>query len=122
MATFSCIGQQNGVLSVKEFQEKILENGSESVVVDLRTTEEMEEGYISEAIQLDFHDPNFNEKLTALDRDKIYLLYCKSGGRSGRTFTLMEEQGFKKIYDLKGGFKAWESAGMAVEKPKLGIQ
>jgi len=115
--TFSCLGQQNGLLSVKDFQEKMLEEEIESIIIDLRTTEEMEKGYIPGAIQLDFHDPDFNKNLNALAKDKSYFIYCKSGGRSGRTFDLMEKQGFQQVYNLDGGIKAWKAAGMKTEKP-----
>ncbi len=41
--------------------------------------------------------------LTGFDKNKHYILYCKSGSRSSRAALMMEEQGFKQVYSLKGG-------------------
>ncbi|VAV83833.1 hypothetical protein MNBD_BACTEROID02-1730, partial [hydrothermal vent metagenome] len=35
-------------------------------------------------------------------------LYCRSGGRSRKAAKILAEMGFKEIYDLKGGYMAWE--------------
>ena len=43
----------------------------------------------------------------ALDPNKEVLVYCRSGSRSARASKVMQELGFKTIYDLDGGFLAW---------------
>ncbi len=86
----------------------------DGVLLDLRTPDEYEEGYISGAENVNFYDETFKDQLKAMPRDKTYLIYCRSGGRSGRTAKLMAELGFKRVYDLKGGMNAWKAAKQAV--------
>ncbi len=94
-------------LSVTEFSEKMAL--PDVVVLDVRTPAEIAGGKIEGAMELDFHSPGFAEKLDELDKEKTYLVYCRSGGRSGNTCTIMSEKGFKKLYNLDGGFTAWSS-------------
>ncbi len=116
IGVFSCTGQQHDVVAVADFDKKIKEN-TDVVIIDVRTTEEMNNGFISGAIQMDFHDPMFNESLQKLDKSKTYMIYCRSGGRSGRTGSLMKELGFQNVYDLDGGINAWNADSMPLDKP-----
>lgn len=81
------------------------------VILDVRTQVEIEQGYIEGAVFIDYFDENFQQELETLDRDKEYLVYCKSGGRSNDAAVRMLEMGFKKVYDLEGGIIAWMENG-----------
>lgn len=48
------------------------------------------------------------DQIKQLDKNKDYFVYCGSGNRSNQACLVLEHQGFKNIYDLEGGFKAWE--------------
>ncbi|MFC7337696.1 rhodanese-like domain-containing protein [Haloferula chungangensis] len=86
-------------------------------VLDVRTQEEWDEGHLDGAVRVDFNEKNFGEKvLKTLDPKKPVLIYCNSGGRSGRATEAMDKLGFKVIYDLDGGIKAWKKAGNKVVK------
>ena len=63
---------------------------------------------------LDFYDPAFATQIAELDRDVPYLLYCRSGNRSGQTIELMEQLGFTDVANLDGGILAWDDAGQPV--------
>lgn len=92
-------------ISVADFQKRM---GSEDVVIlDVRTPPEVQEGMIEGAISIDFMDPNFKESIAELDKDKTYLVYCQSGGRSARACEVMSEMGFGSLYNLKEGFMGW---------------
>ncbi len=41
-----------------------------------------------------------------------YVVYCRSGNRSGQTSTMMEELGFVTVHDVDGGIAAWVEAGV----------
>lgn len=74
------------------------------VVIDVRTPEEVSEGYIKGAKQfIDYNADGFKEKIEALDKEKTYIVYCRSGGRSTRALNLMAELGFQNLYELEGG-------------------
>ena len=85
-------------------------------VLDVRTPAEFAAGHIAGATNLDFNAKDFQAKVAALDKNQPYLVQCASGNRSAKACTAMEQIDFKTLYDLKGGIKAWEAAGLPVEK------
>lgn len=84
------------------------------VVLDVRTAEEYAEGHIDGAVQLDFYSPDFAEQLAQLDPTVPYVVYCRSGNRSGQTVPIMEELGFTSVADVDGGIVAWQNSGLPV--------
>ena len=84
-------------------------------VIDVRTPEEYSEGHIEGATLLDFYEPTFADQLAELERDGAYLLYCRSGNRSGQAASIMSELGFDQVYDMRGGVVAYDSAGLPLE-------
>ncbi len=86
-----------------------LENDGNAVILDVRTPEEVEDGYIPKAINMDFYlGQEFLDELENLDKSKNYYLYCRSGNRSGQACALMNKAGFANTYNLEGGFIQWE--------------
>lgn len=83
-------------------------------VIDVRTPEEFAEGHFARASLIDFYADDFRTKLEGLDRSGNYLIYCRSGNRSGQAADMMKELGFKKVADLDGGVIAWGEAGKAL--------
>jgi len=102
------------VIPPVEFEEKM--KSEDAVILDLRTDKEVAQGIISGAIQMDFYADDFNKKVAELDKDKVYMVYCGSGGRSGKTAKLLSDKGFPEVYDLQGGINAWKAAGKKLEK------
>ena len=76
-------------------------------LVDLRTDLEFERGTIGESINIDFRNKTFIDKVSKLDKDKPYVIYCFSGNRSQKASIIMEYLGFKKIYHYKSGYSDW---------------
>ena len=89
------------------------EGNAAFAILDVRTPSEYADGHIEGAINIDFYSSEFEETLKALDKDDTYLIYCRSGGRSGQARDLMEELGFAEVYNLSGGINAWQDAGLA---------
>ena len=81
------------------------------VVLDVRTPEEYRDGHLEGAVMIDFRSNKFKEELQTLDRGKTYLVYCRTGRRSGSAVPMMEEMGFRKIYHLSDGIKGWKEKG-----------
>lgn len=73
------------------------------VVVDVRTAEEYQTGHIKGARLIDFRSPAFTAKINKLDKKKTYLLYCRSGNRSGQAMAIFKKNGFTKVYNQQGG-------------------
>ncbi len=84
------------------------------VVLDVRTPEEFAEGHLADAVLVDFYAADFVDQLAALDTDVPYLVYCRSGNRSGETLAAMEQLGFGSVVDVDGGIVAWADAGLPV--------
>lgn len=81
-------------------------------VLDVRTPEEFAEGHLDGAQLIDFYSSTFADQIAALDPDEEYLVYCRSGNRSGQTVALMRELGIDQVWDLDGGVIAYGAAGL----------
>ncbi|WP_456442415.1 rhodanese-like domain-containing protein [Psychroserpens sp.] len=86
-----------------------LEADNNAVILDVRTPEEVVEGIIPNAIHIDiFKGQGFIDDVQQFDKIKTYFVYCKVGGRSGQACAVMNQLGFKKTYNLLGGFSEWK--------------
>ncbi len=107
----------------KRFQEEAYafiddnKNDQNFVIIDVRTPEEYANGRIEKAINLDYYSETFRDELNQLDKSQTYLIYCKTGERSGITTDIMKDLGFGDAHDMPGGIIGWESRGI-VEKGK----
>lgn len=103
---FSCTKNFSTVEKVeKEKFKQLIEN--DYVLIDVRTPEEFFRGHIENALNFDFNSPEFNNQITRLNKEQTFLIYCSAGGRSSKASSLMESLGFKKVYELKGGYRNW---------------
>ncbi|MCG6909262.1 MAG: rhodanese-like domain-containing protein [Deltaproteobacteria bacterium] len=87
------------------------------MILDIRTPSEFEAGHIAGARMLDFYSQSFVDDFKKLDRNKTYLIYCRSGSRSGRLMQAIDNLGFKKIFNMERGLKDWVGQGYALVKP-----
>jgi len=95
-------------LSQKDWTKQ-LEEDNNSVVLDVRTQEEVNEGIIPNSIHIDIYKgQGFIYELEELDKTKNYYVYCKAGGRSAQACAIMNQLGFKNTYNLVGGFSDWQ--------------
>ena len=85
------------------------------VLLDVRTPEEYAEGHIAGSENVDFYEPAFADNIGQLDRDASYVVYCRSGNRSGQTTELMRQLGFTDVTDISGGIVAWQSEGLPTQ-------
>ena len=102
-------------VSTKEFKELIDSRSAESVILDVRTSEEFQEGHIKDAISIDFYSPTFAGDLSKFDKDKTYYIYCRSGSRSGKTLEIMNDLGFTSVYNLEKGINDWTEKGYEIQ-------
>lgn len=104
-------------VNIKPEEARYFIEAKQPVVIDIRTAEEHAAGYISPThMVLDYYAPDFKEQLAKLDRSGKYLLYCRSGRRTGVTLLTMKDLGFSDIHDIEGGLVAWTAAGLPVVK------
>lgn len=95
-------------LTQQEWVEQ-LEKDDNAVILDVRTDEEVEDGYIPNSVHIDIYmGQGFIDEVEKHDKSKNYYVYCRSGNRSGQACTLMGQLGFESTYNLLGGFNEWE--------------
>lgn len=95
-------------LSQEEWANK-LNADDNAFILDVRTEEELEEGYIPNAKHIDIYlGQGFIDELEKLDKSKNYYVYCRSGNRSGQACAIMNSIGFENTENLSGGFMNWE--------------
>jgi rhodanese-related sulfurtransferase len=91
------------------FEQKMKKR--KTVLLDVRTSVEYNEGHISGAVNADVTDSTlFTNWINGQNRKTKYLLYCRSGKRSGKALVIMQEAGYRKLYHLNGGITAWKGA------------
>lgn len=90
-----------------------LDAGEPLVLVDVREPQEWQEGMIPGAhpvprgvleMQVDGRVP----------RDAAVVVYCAAGGRSALAARSLQEMGFSRVENLRGGFQGWVGAGLPV--------
>ena len=86
-------------------------NNLDFVILDVRTQDEFANGHIPGSINIDFLSGNFEKEINVLDRNKIYLVYCRTGDRSKRAAEFMVKLYFRKVYNLSGGVNDWAKQG-----------
>ncbi|MEM8522013.1 rhodanese-like domain-containing protein [Flavobacterium sp. PL12] len=80
-----------------------------AVVLDVRTEDEFNEGYIASAINIDIHSgQEFIDAIENLDKNNNYYVYCRSGMRSAKACEIMNQLGFENAYNLEGGITEWD--------------
>ncbi|HJX72503.1 MAG TPA: rhodanese-like domain-containing protein [Bacteroidales bacterium] len=72
--------------------------------------------HIENSIYHDVFSEDFEDWLSQLNKEKIYLLYCNVGHRSGIALNKMKEMGFKNLYHLYEGIREWIKQGFKTAK------
>ena len=79
------------------------------VIVDVRTEDEFNDGFIPGAINIDIYKgQGFIYRVEELDKTKNYYVYCRSGMRSAKACEIMNQLGFENAYNLTGGIIEWD--------------
>lgn len=102
------------IVSPEDAAATIAAPPADLVILDVRTPEEFDEGHLDGAVMLDFYRDDFAEALADFDPDVPYVLYCRSGNRSGQTRAMMADLGFTSVEDVDGGILNWVDAGLPV--------
>ena len=99
--------KQHQLISQEEFAQILTK---EIQLLDVRTPQEYQQGYIEGAILINFFDSDFVPKVNArFDKNKPLYIYCAVGGRSNKAGKKLISVGFDSIYDLKEGFNKWKN-------------
>lgn len=110
---------ENSVRNISvEDAKSLMEKNPEAIILDVRTPEEYDGvlGHISGSIlkpvqEIDTWAPEFANRKNA-----EIVIFCRSGGRSGRAAKYLNDLGFRNIINVEGGMTAWNEKGFPVEK------
>lgn len=113
-AFFGCSNgksQSKESLTATEFAEKVNDTPN-AVVLDVRTPDEFSKGHLSNAVNIDWKGTDFDGQTAKLDKSTPVFVYCMSGSRSASAANKMRTDGFKEVYELKGGIMKWREANL----------
>jgi len=102
-------------VSAAEAATLLMEN-PEIGILDVRTGFEFGRGHLEGAVNLNYYSRKFKSKLDELDKNKTWLVHCRSGVRSSKTLPLMEAAGFTSVIHLTDGIIDWVDADLPVVK------
>ncbi|KPQ14250.1 MAG: Rhodanese-related sulfurtransferase [Algoriphagus marincola HL-49] len=76
-------------------------------IIDVRTPQEIAQGKIEGAIEMDYYRPDFKSKVLELPKDSQIFIYCAVGSRSREAAEMLVNEGFTNVHHLQGGIQAW---------------
>lgn len=92
-------------ITTTETEQILKENRSDIAILDVRESDEVAQGIIPEAIHLPLGE--LQARMGELDKDKTYIVVCRSGNRSGYATLFLNEQGYDAA-NMVGGMLDWQ--------------
>jgi len=93
-----------------------LDLGEEIFVLDVRRPDEFAAGHVEGAVNIEVHDLAKHIDQLPDDPSTLIVVYCRSGVRSMFATSAVLVLGYNKVYNMPGGFLAWQDAGYPIEK------
>ena len=87
---------------------------AEAVIIDVRSPSEFAEGHVDGAINLDLEGGVFEAEYSKLDPSKSYIVYCRSGRRSGVAASILKDNGFVDIVNLQTLENSASKTGLSI--------
>jgi rhodanese-related sulfurtransferase len=110
------VDQKVSVKSIGATEFQNLSKEADSIILDVRTPEEVAQGKIPNAIVIDIYDSDFETKVTQLPKEKSILIYCSAGVRSAKAGEYLTANGYTSVYHLQGGLGDWYKNDFPLEK------
>ncbi|MBL7701310.1 MAG: rhodanese-like domain-containing protein [Ferruginibacter sp.] len=90
----------------------VLKDSNNYYLIDVRTAKEYKRGHLPGAVNFSYLNFHFGRDADSLNRNKLALVYCQTCHRSPLAARKLKKMGFRKVYDLAGGYQNW-----AVQNP-----
>ena len=104
---FGLLKKKKPVSNIKADQMQKMMSLPNHAIIDVRTKGEFNASHINGAMNLNVQNLSFRKQVKALDPDKTYLVYCRSGKRSMIACKMMQSNGVKNVHNLSGGIISW---------------
>lgn len=86
-----------------EQAQKLIKDKENLLILDVRRPNEFKESKIINAINIPVDELEWELDEIQEYKDKPILVYCKVGVRSSVACSILEEEGFSNLYNLRGG-------------------
>lgn len=118
LLTYTSAAKAAGLLTISPKQANALirteKDNPDFIILDIRTPGEFITGHIEGAVLIDFYAKDFLKRMRALDKNKTYLVYCRSANRSTKALSLVKDMGFASLYNMDRGIIGWRQNGFDV--------
>ena len=94
----------------------MLKTGEAHLLVDVREDNEWAAGHAAGAVHLGKGIIERDIEARAPVKDTVLVLYCGGGFRSALAADNLQKMGYTNAISLDGGWKAWQQAGLPIEK------
>ena len=88
--------------------EKLIEDSSDLIIIDVRRYSEFQQGRIPNAINIPVEELEWEIEDLKENIDKPILVYCKAGHKSALACQMLEEEGFNNLYNLGQGILGYK--------------
>ena len=117
MLAWPLIGRRfSGARDISTLGVTQLINTRNPLLLDVRETKELEGGKLPNAVHVPLSQLASRGGELAKHVARPVVAYCERGQRSRTATAVLAKLGFKDVYHLQGGFKAWKDAGLPVQK------
>lgn len=100
-------------VTVAETRERMQ---SENVrLIDVREDHEWTAAHAAGALHLSKGTIERDIELAVPDKSTELILYCGGGYRSALSADVLQQMGYRNVYSMAGGWKAWQDSGAPVE-------
>jgi len=112
---YSSYAQSSVPLVEADTLEEILQEDSSVVLLDTRSPEEYQEGHLENARFVNYTTFQLSD-VQDIAKETPIVVYCLSGGRSGRVAQQLLNAGYENVKNLNGGIRSWQAAGKEVKR------
>jgi rhodanese-related sulfurtransferase len=94
-----------------------IEEGSQPLILDVRTPAEYAEGHIEGAINIPYTELEDRVSELGIQLGDEVVVYCRSGRRASIAETALSELGYTNLRDLEGHISKWNEVGYPLQTP-----
>jgi rhodanese-related sulfurtransferase len=116
LIAFEVRSKITGIPQLSPHQATLLLNRENAVILDLRDKMNFVKGHVINAVNIPFAELDNQFKVIEKYKDQPIIVMLNVGQPISKASTVLQKQGFTKIYNLNGGISAWQNAGLPVIK------
>ena len=91
-----------------ETYRQMLRDSNGYYLIDVRTAGEYRKSHITGAVNCSYFNFHFGKDVDSISRDALIFVYCQTCHRSPLASKILKRKGFRKVYDMKGGYQNWK--------------